>query len=264
MADTSNTFSLNGLNRQKKLSGIYARRPENIDQYFTRTSLNIPPMYVRCLSAKINNAGNDQYSYGCYPVFPDPQHPSGIRASGTINLAFTSNSFTLSNPGSNYEIGDSFFVTNEAGELNGRIAVASTGSNGSVSSVDFVDLSSASAKITPLSTNISHAFNNTASFSIDSGNFKISNIVMNHFGHGYQTFDNTTKQTTTHSVSISGAGNGSGHDITCSFTPLILNESNPNQLPTYLSDKQFSNAQIKTLFNTYSVTVVMNDTLTQP
>lgn len=260
MADTSNTFSLNGLNRQKKLSGIYARRPENIDQYFTRTSLNIPPMYVRCLSAKINNAGNDQYSYGCYPVFPDPQHPSGIRASGSLLLEPTSNSFSLSNNGTNYNLGDSFTVYNEKNEAQGNIVVDSTGVNGSISTFYYSHLNPPT-KVTATHTVVSDDSNTSAVFVSNPNNFKISQLHMTNFGHGYQTFDNTTKQTITHSVSISGAGNGSGHDITCDFTPLVITEANLQQFPAYISDYKSLDDNA---FNTDGVYIVLNDTLTQP
>ena len=261
MADTSNTYSLNGLNRHKKLSGLHARRPENIEQYFTRTSLNIPPMYVRCLSATINDAGNDQYSYGCYPVFPSAQHPSGIRASGTINLGFTSDSFNITNPGSGYEVGTMLDVTNLDGDFNGALEVKTTGANGSITSVDFIENNI--VKTFPLYTTVSNPSNNTATFAIDSGNFKISSIYMNNFGHGYQTFNETTKQTITHSVSISGAGNGSGHDITCSFTPLIDIEIDDSLIPAN-SNKMYNTETNSPLFSIGYINIIMNDTLTQP
>lgn len=257
MADTSNTFSLNGLNRQKKLSGLYARRPENIDKYFTRTSLNIPPMYVRCLSAKINDAGNDQYSHGCYPVFPEPQHPSGIRASGSLVLEPTTNSFSISSSGSNYLIGDTFSVYNSNNERQGTILVESTGVSGSISSFGYYHAISASIP-TETQTVVSDDQNSSASFVSNSTNFKIASLNMTNFGHGYQTFDSTTKQTITHAVSISGAGNGSGHDITCSFTPLVITDPHPRL--ALLHQTLFGDS----LFNIAGVHIILNDTLTQP
>lgn len=259
MSDTSNAFSLNGLNRQKNLSGLHARRPENIDQYFTRTSLNIPPMYVRILSVQITDTGNDQYSFGTYPVFPNPEHPSGVRASGRIDLELTDNSFDITNGGSGYSLNDSFEVVNNNNESLGFISVESTGANGSITSVSYSYFDNS---VFPTSGNsIVFSDNTSATIDVNSDNYRLKKIVMTNFGHGYQTFDYSTKQPMIHSVALSGAGNGSGHYITTSYAPIVLFDFHSRKTVNYpnkygkLPDSQL---------DLEGIHIVLNDTMASP
>lgn len=223
MADTSNKFSLNGLNRQKRLSGLYARSPDHIEEYFDRVSLNLPPMYVRVLGVNILNYGNDQYSYGTKAVFPQPEHPNGIRAKGYVQLEVTKNSFTITNPGSGFNIGDIFNVLSLDNNIVAWFSITSTNSNGGILDFSIIPIEN-DYLMTPTYT-VNFENNNTPSITFNPNRFRLSRIILSNFGHGYQTFEtNARQQPKVHNVVLTNTGNGSGHEIITTHQPLVITE----------------------------------------
>ena len=260
MSDTSNKFSLNGLNRQKKISGLHFRRPENVSTYFNRVSLNTPPMYVRVLGVDILSYGNDQYSVNTKVVFPQPEHPNGYRAQGYVILELTKNSFSVSNGGSGFSLYDTFDILNSSSELVGSFVVTQVSGSGGI--LDFSIIPYPNDFLTSSQT-IDFGSNNTATVVFNPDYCKLGQIYLTNFGHGYQTFHEVSGQQIIHSVTLTNTGNGANHNIVTTHQPLVVSEyDNDRKLLEYKN-------QYGKIVNYYkrplcSMHIILNDTLQEP
>lgn len=205
MADNSNKFSLNGLNRQKYLSGLYARRPENIDQYFDTISLPIPPTFVSILSADVIESGSN-YSSDTTISFPSPEHPEGTRATAIVCLGLT-DSLSIQNGGSDYKIGDTLYIFNTTTNTTVGFALVSNVDTGGA----ITDLSIIQTDII-YSNDICIVFgtkNSSAVITIPDNKYYIRSIFMTNFGSGYQTYSRTSGETISHNPTLqSSSGSG--------------------------------------------------------
>lgn len=185
MSDTSNTFSVEGFNIQKQFSGLHARQPENIDKYYDYNEIYVNPQYVSILSASVENVGFN-YPKESSIVFPEPEHPEGLRASGIPIFQLYEDSITMTNGGSGYNIYDSFEIYNNNNNTVGSISVMTTGSNGSITSFDVSSGLKWASDLDGLFYQ-SNSNNISAQFSINN-NFAIVGITITSQGIGYQTF----------------------------------------------------------------------------
>ena len=261
MADSSNKFSLNGLNRQKKVSGLYARSPEHIDDYFDRVSLNLPPMYVRILGTNILNYGNDQYAYNTKAVFPQPEHPNGIRAKGYVQLELTKNSFTITNPGSGFNVGEIFDILSSDNNFVAWFTVTSINNTGGITDFSIIHIENDYLMTPTYSINFEN--NTTPAVSFNTNRFRLNRIILSNFGHGYQTFDtNNKQQPKVHSVTLANTGNGSGHNIVTTHQPLVITEyEDYRKQLNYKNQYGLVKAEKRQLSQMH---VILNDTLQQP
>jgi len=224
MADNSNTFSMSGLPRNKKLSGLHSHRPENIDLYFERKSIKAPPQFVSILNLSVASIGYN-YSKNTTLTFPQPEHPSGIRASGYPLFSICKNSFSISSSGSNYAIGDTFPILS-SGDLVGSFTVTNTGISGRISDYNAfsipLDLKNISLPI------IDFSSNPTASIS-NNDKYNIVSAVLGFPGLGYQTYNRITGSGINHGPVISNTGSSnplpSGLDIIVSMDPYIYSQT---------------------------------------
>ena len=200
MSDTSNKFSLNGLNRQKKLSGLHARRPENIDKYFDSVVVPLAPTFVSILGVKILSSGSD-YSNDIKVSFPQPEHPNGIMAEADVYISIEKTAFNIINGGSNYAIGDSFnILSNDVyNQLIAGFVVTNVGQSGNILDFEIINFS-------PIKSSNSFFidFNNTnANIEILTyRGYAIDSIVMKNYGSGYQTYSRNSGQTITHNPTL--------------------------------------------------------------
>jgi len=185
MSDTSNRFSLEGFNRQKQFSGLHARQPENIGKYYDYNEIYVNPQYVSILSATVEHVGFN-YPKESSIVFPVPEHPEGLRASGIPIFQLYADSVTMTNSGSGYDIYDSFEIYNSSNNPVGSISVITTGSNGSIGSFDVFGGLKWASDLEGLYY-FSNSDNASAQFSINN-NFAIVGITITFQGIGYQTF----------------------------------------------------------------------------
>lgn len=184
MSDTSNAFSLEGFNRQKQLSGLHARRPENRDNYYDLINIYTEPQYVSILRTEVTQVGYN-YPLNSSVVFPLPEHPDGTRASGIPVFELYENSIYISNPGNSYELYNSFSIYSNNLPI-GFASVSETGVNGSVTKLLVFSQPGHSNMFENLSI-ISDTNNNSANL-IFNNNFAIVGITMTSVGIGYQTF----------------------------------------------------------------------------
>lgn len=185
MSDTSNKFSLQGFNRQKNFSGLHARRPENKNTYYELSTIYASPQYVSILGVKTIASGK-RYPKETSVVFPNPEHPQGVRASGVPIFDLDTDWLNINNAGSNYKIGDQLEV-HLGNNLIGMSLVSATGVNGSISKLThFTDLETlnSNSSLPYLVDN----FNGSASFSYNN-KFDVIGVKMTSFGAGYQTYD---------------------------------------------------------------------------
>jgi len=224
MADNSNTFSMSGLPRNKKLSGLHSHRPENIDLYFERKSIKAPPQFVSILNLSVTSMGYN-YSKNTTLTFPTPEHPSGIRASGYPLFSICKNSFSISNSGSNYSIGDAFPIFS-SGDLVGSFTVTNTGISGRISDYNAfsipLDLKNISLPIIDFSSNPTASISNNDKYNIPSA-------VLVFPGLGYQTYSRITGSGIIHDPVISNSGSSSplpsGLVIKSSIDPYVYSEA---------------------------------------
>jgi hypothetical protein len=227
MADTSNKFSLNALNRQKKLSGLYARRPEHIEEYFSIKAIPVPPTFVSVLSVNILNPGTN-YANNMAVRFPAPQHPNGRRATGDLYLNITKGSFYISNAGSNHTVGSTFNIySNLDNDLVGSITITSIGSNGSISDfavTQFDPIKSGTLCVVDLENT------NGSIIAIPEAGYEINSVRMTDYGSGYQTYSRTTGTAISHNIILYTNDNqyyyntsefGSGAQLQCDFNAII-------------------------------------------
>lgn len=227
MADTSNKFSLNGLNRQKKLSGLYARRPEHIEEYFSIKAIPVPPTFVSILSVNILNPGTN-YANNMAVRFPAPQHPNGRRATGDLYLNITKDSFYISNAGSNHTVGSTFNIySNLDNDLVGSITIASIGSNGSISDftvTQFDPIKSGTLCVVDLENT------NGSIIAIPEAGYEINSVRMTDYGSGYQTYDRNIGTAINHNITLytndnpyfyNNSESGSGAQLQCDFNAII-------------------------------------------
>ena len=199
MADTSNNFSLNGLNRQKILSGLHARRPENLAQYFDSKVVPLPPTFVSILSIDVVSAGSN-YSNNLQIIFPQPEHPQGTRAAGEVYLDFSKYNFQIIDTGSNYSVDDYFNITspNETSPVGGFI-VTEVDDNGSIVDFDIINLipiKSGSSFFVDL-----NGTNASISIRMDQG-YSVNYINMTNYGSGYQTYNRVSGGTIEHNPTV--------------------------------------------------------------
>jgi hypothetical protein len=219
MADNSNVFSISGLNRNTKISGLHAHRSENTSIYFDYSQIRVAPQFVSIMQAEVTSVGIN-YSKNTTLTFPRPQHPSGIAASGYPLFSLSKNSFSVTNAGSNYSIGDSFpIIFNNF--LVGAFSVVSTGTSGSISDYSVfslpLDLKSG------MMPSLDMSRNSTASVS-SNDRYTISSVLLTFPGYGYQTLNRTDGTAINYSPAISNAGSSgpSGLTIKSSLDPYVL------------------------------------------
>lgn len=219
MADTSNNFSISGLNRNKKMSGLHAHRSENTSIYFDYSQIKVIPQFVSIMQAEVTSVGTN-YSKNTTLTFPQPQHPSGVAASGYPLFSLDNSSFSVTNAGSNYSIGDSFPITFNNFSV-GAFSVVSTGTSGSISDYSVfslpLDLKSGMVPSLDLSRNPTASVSSNDRYTIDS-------VILTFPGYGYQTLNRTEGTPINHSPTISNAGSASpsGLAIKSSLDPYVL------------------------------------------
>lgn len=244
MADNSNTFSMSGLPRNKKLSGLHSHRPENIDLYFERKSIKAPPQFVSILSLSVTSMGYN-YSKNTTLNFPQPEHPSGIRASGYPLFSISKNSFSISTSGSNYAIGDTFPILS-SGDLVGSFTVTNTGILGRISDYNVfsipLDLKNISLPI------IDFSSNPTASMS-NNDKYNIVSAVLVFPGLGYQTYHRVTGSGINHDPVVSDAGSSnplpSGLVVKSSMDPYIYSQAIPDPRVRETKTDKFNSTRIE-------------------
>jgi hypothetical protein len=185
MADSSNKFSLQGFNRQKNFSGLHARRPENQQTYYNLSTIYAAPQYVSILGVNTISNGTE-YPKESSVVFPNPEHPQGIRASGVPVFQCGTSWVNINQGGTGYHVGDELEIHLDNKQV-GIAVVSQTGINGSITNftniTNLKDLNSNSG-IPYIIDNI----NGSANFSYNNL-FDITGIEMTNVGQGYQTYD---------------------------------------------------------------------------
>lgn len=235
MADNSNLFSMSGLSRNKTLSGLHAHRPENSTSYFKHIELATPPQFVSILEVNIDSPGYN-YSKNTTLVFPQPEHPSGVLASGYPLFTPAKSSFSITSPGSGYSLYQIFPIYYNNQNI-GNFFVVATGSNGSITDHDVlcaeIDMSDSSSLPT-----VSLTGNNSANIT-SNDKFTISSIELVSPGCGYQTFNRVTGSTIYHNPTISNQGSSnpqpSGLSLKSSINPFVFKytiEEDRLRLPT--------------------------------
>ncbi len=190
MADTSNLFSANGFNRQKQFSGLHASKEENRDIYFETIEVTHDPLYLSIISTSVDSIGYE-YPNTTTITYPTPQHPDGLSATADPMLTPYSGTFTISNPGSNYSLNETFGIDHLGVEI-GFFYVTATGAGGSISTIKVVSdpiLNYLDNTITELPTYTYTSTNTSAVFNVNNL-FALSNIAMRKLGRGYQTGQN--------------------------------------------------------------------------
>lgn len=234
MADNSNLYSMSGLSRNKTLSGLYAHRPENSDEYFKYIQLNIDPQFVSILDARVINSGIN-YSKSTALTFPSPEHPSGTIATAKPWFTPSKTSFSITNSGSGYSPYQLFNIVH-SGSAVGSFIITSTGLNGSISDFEVLsqplDLDSSSS-LPSVSLN-----GNTSATIISNDKFSILSINLTNIGAGYQTFNRITGSGISHEPTISNQGTSdpkpTGLVIEVSIDPYIYEETmyDPRKRPS--------------------------------
>lgn len=239
MADSSNKFSIRGISRQKNNSGLHAFRPENKGMYFYKRKIKSAPQFVSILQVNVTSPGYN-YSKNTTLTFSQPQHPSGVPASGYPLFNITKNSFNITNNGSNYSIGDVFSI-NLDGETIGVLSVTATGVGGSISNYnafsDFLDFkTTTSLPVVDLSDNP------TASI-VNNDKYDIYSAFLFFPGLGYQTHDRITGSGINHSPTVSNAGSSapqpSGLVLTSSLNPYVMTQTNEDPRLRYTKTNKF-------------------------
>jgi hypothetical protein len=204
MADSSNLFSISGLNRSKNISGLFAHRPENTSIYFDYKRVTCSPQFVSILQTEVESIGYN-YSRNTTITFPQPEHPSGIPASGKPVFSISKNSFRVDVAGSGYDIYNVFPISFQNNTI-GSLMVTETGVNGSISDYEVVpDYQSYMSSSSPLPT-VNLIGNNSAVIS-SQDKFEINTVDMTYVGMGYQTLNRNTGTKINHDPIISGSGN---------------------------------------------------------
>ena len=226
---------MSGLTRNKTLSGLHAHRPENSTSYFKHIQLVTPPQFVSILETTIDSPGYN-YSKNTTLTFPQPEHPSGIPASGYPLFTPAKSSFSITSAGSGYNLYQIFPIYYQSENI-GNFFVMSTGLNGSITDHDVlcaeIDMSVSSSLPTVLLNE-----NNSASIT-SNDKFTISSIEMIDPGCGYQTFHRITGSGIDHNPTISNQGSSnpqpSGLSVKSSINPFVFKypiEDHRFRLPT--------------------------------
>jgi hypothetical protein len=189
MTDTSNSFSIEGFNRNKQFSGLHAREPENFDEYYKYENIYVNPQYVGILSTQVESTGLN-YTKESSLVFPQPEHPLGHRASGIPIFQMYSDTFTKNSSGSGYVINEALYVYNDNNKEIGDIYVTATGSNGSISSFEVGSIPLYSTDLNGIY--VSHPLGNNSAQFVSHNIFSIVGVTMTNAGIGYQTFSANT------------------------------------------------------------------------
>jgi len=204
MADKSDRFSLNGFNLQKQFSGLYARRPENLNTYFDINVLAVPPTFVSILTVNILNSGYN-YNNNMGIRFPAPQHPNGTRATGDVYLNLTKDCFYIINSGTGYSIDETFEVLDPSStfynNVVGIIKVTSINGNGGITNFSFISYNPIKAGGSLCLVDLSNGSGVNGSIAVraESG-YTINTIDMTNYGSGYQTYHRTTGATIFHDI----------------------------------------------------------------